>query len=79
VLRFSEREDMADAKTRVIKGAGTTSYVVGGLKKGKTYYFSIRVRKTVDGINYYSNFGVTKKVVIGDGSNVIKITTDLCL
>ena len=64
VIRFSENEDMSGAKTRVIKGAGNTSYVIGGLKKGKTYYISIRVRKTVDGINYYTTFGVAKKVKI---------------
>ena len=64
VIRFSENEDMSGAKTRVIKGAGNTSYVIGGLKKGKTYYISIRVRKTVDGINYYTTFGVAKKVKV---------------
>ena len=64
VIRFSENKDMSGAKTRVIKGAGNTSYVIGGLKKGKTYYISIRVRKTVDGINYYTTFGVAKKVKV---------------
>ena len=64
VIRFSENEDMSGAKTRVIKGAGNTSYVIGGLKKGKTYYISIRVRKTVDGINYYTTFGVAKKIKV---------------
>ena len=42
-------------------GAG---YTIGGLKKGKTYYISIRVRKKVDGINYYTTFGVPKKIKI---------------
>ena len=34
------------------------------LKKGKTYYISIRVRKKVNGIDYYTTFGVAKKVTI---------------
>ena len=64
VLQYSENQDMSNAQTRVVKGADTTSYTIGGLKKGKTYYISIRVRKTVDGINYYTTFGVAKKITI---------------
>ena len=64
VLQWSEKEDMTGAKTKVVKGAGSTSCVIGGLKKGKTYYISIRVRKVVDGIAYYTTFGVPKKVTI---------------
>ena len=64
VLQYSENQDMRNAQTRVIKGADTTSYTIGGLKKGKTYYISIRVRKKVDGINYYTTFGVPKKITI---------------
>ena len=62
VLQWSEREDMKGAKTKVVKGAGSTSCVIGGLAKGKTYYVSIRMRKTVDGISYYTTFGVPKKL-----------------
>ena len=64
VLQYGEREDMVGAKTKVVLGAANTSYVIGGLKKGKTYYISIRVRKKVDGIDYYTTFGVAKKVTI---------------
>ena len=64
VLQYADNKDMKGAKTLVISGAGTTSKVVGGLKKGKTYYFSIRVRKKVNGINYYTTFGVPKSVKI---------------
>ena len=64
VLQYCEREDMVGAKTKVVLGADTTSYVIGGLKKGKTYYISIRVRKKVNGIDYYTTFGVPKKVTI---------------
>ena len=64
VLQYSEHEDMSGAKTKVVQGAENTSCVIGGLKKGKTYYVSIRVRKKVDGISYYTTFGVPKKIVI---------------
>jgi hypothetical protein len=64
VLQYSEKQDMSGAKTRVVKGANTTSCVIGGLKKGKTYYISIRVRKKVNGIDYYTTFGVAKKIKI---------------
>ena len=64
VLQYCEREDMVGAKTKVVLGASNTSYVIGGLKKGKTYYISIRVRKKVNGIDYYTTFGVPKKVAV---------------
>ena len=64
VLQYCEREDMVGAKTKVVLGAKNTSYVIGGLKKGKTYYISIRVRKKVNGIDYYTTFGVAKKIKI---------------
>ena len=64
VLQYSEHEDMSGSKTLVVNGASNTSCVIGGLKKGKTYYVSIRVRKKVDGISYYTTFGVAKKVVV---------------
>jgi len=64
VLQYSENQNMTGAKTKVVLGASNTSYVIGGLKKGKTYYISIRVRKKVNGIDYYTTFGVAKKVTI---------------
>lgn len=64
VLQYSENQDMTGAKTKVVLGANNTYYTIGGLKKGKTYYISIRVRKKVDGIDYYTTFGVAKKVTI---------------
>ncbi len=64
VLRYCEREDMVGARTKAVPGASNTSYVISGLKKGKTYYISIRVRKIVDGINYYTTYGVPRKVTI---------------
>ena len=64
VLQYCERQDMVGAKTKVVLGANNTTYILGGLKKGKTYYISIRVRKKVNGIDYYTTFGVAKKVII---------------
>ena len=64
VLQYSTSKDMTGAKTKVVLGANNTSYVIGGLKKGKTYYISIRVRKKVNGIDYYTTFGVPKKVTV---------------
>ena len=64
VLQYCERQDMVGAKTKVVLGANKTSFVIGGLKKGKTYYISIRVRKKVNGIDYYTTFGVAKKIKI---------------
>ena len=64
VLAYSENEDLSGAKTKVVLGANNTSYTLSGLKKGKTYYISIRVRKKVDGIDYYTTFGVPKKIKI---------------
>ena len=64
VLQWADNEDMVDAKTKVVLGADNTSYTISGLEKGKTYYISIRVRKKVDGIDYYTTFGVPKKVTI---------------
>ena len=64
VLQYCERKDMVGAKTKVVPGANNTSYVIGGLRKGKTYYISIRVRKKVNGIDYYTTFGVPKEVKV---------------
>ena len=64
MLQYCERQDMVGAKTKVVLGAGKTSYTIGGLKKGKTYYISIRVRKKVNGIDYYTTFGVPKQIKI---------------
>ena len=64
VLQYADNEAMNGAKTIVIQGANTTSKVIGGLKKGKTYYIQIRVRKKVGGILYYTTFGVKKKIKV---------------
>ena len=60
MIQWSEKKDMSNAKTKVIKPGSTTSYVIGGLKKGKTYYFQIRVRYGSD----YTTFGTIRQVRI---------------
>ena len=60
VIQWSEKKDMSNAKTKVIKPGSTTSYVIGGLKKGKTYSFQIRVRYGSD----YTTFGTIRQVRI---------------
>ena len=64
VILYADNEDMTGAKSKVIFGADTTSVVLGGFRKGKTYWFQIRVRKKVNGIDYYTTFGVKKPVRI---------------
>ena len=57
---------MKNAKSKVIYGADTTAVVLGGFKKGKTYWFQIRVRKSITGykLPFYTTFGVQKSVSI---------------
>ena len=64
VLLYADNEAMKGAKSKVIFGANTTSCLLGGFKKGKTYWFQIRVRKKVNNIDYYTTFGDKKKVEI---------------
>ena len=64
VLLYADNEAMNGAKSKVIFGSNTTSCLLGGFKKGRTYWFQIRVRKKVNGIDYYTTFGAKKKVVI---------------
>ncbi len=48
-------------KTITVKEPKTTSAVLKGLKKGKTYYIRIRAWKKVDGEMYYSEWSETLK------------------
>ena len=66
VLLYADNEEMKNAKSKVIYGADTTSVVLGGFKKGKTYWFQIRVRKSVAGykLPFYTTFGAKKTVTI---------------
>ena len=56
LLQYSEREDMAGAKTKVVLGASNTSYVIGGLKKGRTYYIRLRSYHVFNGMTYFGEW-----------------------
>ena len=66
VILYADNADMKNAKSKVIYGADTTAVVLGGFKKGKTYWFQIRVRKSIDGykLPFYTTFGAKKSVKI---------------
>ena len=61
MIAYGEREDLVGAKTKVVLGAENTSCTIGGLKSWVTYYISIRVRKKVNGVYYYTTFGIPWK------------------
>ena len=45
-------------------GKSTKSYTKSSLKKGKTYYFKVRVYKTVDGKKIYSSYSSVKNIKV---------------
>ena len=47
-----------------VKSKGTKSYIIKKLKKGKTYYFKMRVYYILNRKMKYGNWSVTKKVKI---------------
>ena len=68
-LQYAEsKEDLFGQKGTFRKaslnGRNSLSKTVTGLKKGKTYYISIRVRKKVNGIDYYTTFGVPVRITV---------------
>lgn len=48
-IRYSTKSDMSGAKKVLVKGRKTAKYTLSGLKKGRTYYTSVRAYKTVKG------------------------------
>ena len=66
VLLYADNKDMKNAKSKVIYGADTTVVDLGGFKKGKTYWFQIRVRKSIAGFElpFYTTFGVQRSITI---------------
>lgn len=54
-IQYSTSKTYAsNVKTLTVKGSGTTSKTVTGLKAGKKYYVRIRTYKVVNGKKYYS-------------------------
>lgn len=61
-IQYSTSSSFKNAKTVTVKGS--TSRVIKGLKKGKTYYVRVRAYKTVNKVKYYSGWCGKKKVKI---------------
>lgn len=61
-IKYSTKASMAGAKTKTVKGVKTISRKLTGLKKGKTYYITVRAYKTVKGKKYYSGWSKCVKV-----------------
>ncbi len=62
-IRFSLKKNMKGAKTVTVSKAKKTKVTIKGLKKGKTYYFSIRTYKK-KGKKYYSAWSTPKKLKV---------------
>lgn len=64
-IQYNLKKNFASPnKTVTVKGAGTVSKAIAGLKKGKTYYFRVRAYKKVGKTTYCSPFSPVKKVKI---------------
>lgn len=62
-IRYSTKSSMKSAKTVTVK-ASKSSAKIKKLKKGKTYYFQVRVVKTLDGKDFASGWSAKKQVKI---------------
>lgn len=63
-LSFSRYSDFRDAKSVKVKGAGTVSKTVKGLKSGKKYYVRAAAYKVVNGRTYRSSWSKVKTVSV---------------
>lgn len=61
---MSTKKDSGYKKVTTVKKNGTVKYTQKSLKKGRTYYFKVRVYKTVDSKNIYSAYSSVKSVKI---------------
>ena len=69
VVRYGQKADLSDGKTKTIFGANTNSYTITGVKKGTTYYVQVRtfVRKPVEGggtFDYFSTYSTIQHIKI---------------
>ena len=63
-IQYGQKKTMKGAKKVTIKKLSTTQKTIKKLKKGKTYYFRIRVYKKTSSGNLYSKWSSIKKVKI---------------
>ena len=63
-IQYTLKSSFSGAKSVKITKAATVSKVIGGLKKGKTYYIRIRTYKTVGKAKYRSAWSGSKKLKI---------------
>ncbi len=61
-IRYSKSSAMSGAKIVTVRANKTTSIKVKNLSAKKTYYVQIRTYKTVNGVNYYSEWSSKKSV-----------------
>ena len=61
-VRYSTKQNFANAKYKTKSGYAVTSITVKNLKKGTKYYVQYRAYKTVNGKKYYSNWSARKYV-----------------
>ena len=62
-LQYSTAARFKSAKTVIVKGYGSTSKTVSGLKSGKRYYVRVRTYKMVGKTRYYSAWSKSKRVL----------------
>lgn len=63
-LQYSAKKNMKGAKTINISNPKTLSYVIKGLKKGKTYYVRVRANKKVNKKTYTGEYSKRIKVKV---------------
>ena len=62
-IQYGVKSSFSGAKTVTVKSS-SSSKVISGLKRGKTYYVRIRSYKNVNGKAYYSKWCAKKKVTV---------------
>ncbi|MGO5542286.1 hypothetical protein ACTQWG_07255 [Blautia sp. HCP3S3_H10_1] len=69
-LRYSTNSKLKNAKVLTVKGNKKTSFAIGSLKAGTTYYMQVRTYMTVKGKKYYSGWSVAiSRKTTGKSSN----------
>ena len=58
------RKFRSGTKSKYIKRANKIVKVIGGLKRGKTYYVRVRTYKKVNGKRYYSSWSKVRKIKV---------------